>query len=76
MQSGCTAVKQFNEGYCEWLKNRKHDSKGQFVKGDTLPDSYRSIANFLSKNGKTVSHVTVKNYIDVNDKLKKEKKRD
>ena len=34
-----------------------------------VDDSCRSIANFLSKNGKAVSYYTVKNYLDVRDKL-------
>ena len=36
------------------------------------PDSYRSIANFLSKKGKTISRQTVKNYLDIADKLNPE----
>lgn len=61
LRSNETDVKQFNS----------HLSDGRKAPLQNLPvdDSYRSIANFLSKNGKAVSYVTVKNYLDVRDKL-------
>jgi hypothetical protein len=31
---------------------------------DSSPDSHRNIATFLSKNGKAVSYVTVKKYLE------------
>ena len=57
LNSGMTDVKQFNNGWKQQTNN-----KGQFT-SDVNPTSYRSIAKFLSKNGKAVSHVTVKNYL-------------
>ena len=63
LQSKVADVKQFNNG---WKQKRKNN--GTFT-SDSSPDSYRSIATFLSKNGKTISYVTVKNYLDVFDKL-------
>ena len=38
------------------------------ARGNSPPTSYHSIANFLSKNGKAVSYVSVKNYLDISDK--------
>lgn len=64
LQSKCVDVKQFNSKRCDGQDKRPQNFPE--------PNSYRSIATFLSKNGKTVSHVTVKNYIDVNDKLSPE----
>lgn len=61
LQSGETDVKQFNSHLSD---GRKAPPQNQ-----PQPDSYRSIATFLSKNGKTVSYATVKNYLDVRDKL-------
>jgi len=62
LQSKSSTVKQFN--------NRAIGSGDKGLKGSIpQPDSYRSIANFLSKNGKAVSYGTVKNYLDVYDKL-------
>jgi len=61
LRSNETDVKQFNS----------HLSDGRKAPPQNQPvdDSYRSIAHFLSKNGKAVSYVTVKNYLDVRDKL-------
>jgi len=55
LQSKCQSVKLFNT-----LNVEKGKKDFQII-----PDSYRSIANFLSKNSKAVSYVTVKNYLDV-----------
>jgi hypothetical protein len=59
LQSKCDGVEQFNT-----VLEQKRNDKGQF---ESKPDSYRSIANFLSKNGKAVHYTTVKNYLDVTD---------
>lgn len=61
----------------QWLQSGSNDVKlfHNIVEGKkgfqsiTQPDSYRSIANFLSKNGKAVSYKTVGNYLNVFDKL-------
>ena len=53
LQSGCTDVKQFNNG---WKQQR--DTQGKFT-SDKCPDSYRSIAEFLSKKGKAMSYQTL-----------------
>ena len=59
-------VNQFNSE----LKKHKSGDHSKGVWGtESQPDSYRSIGKFLSKNGKAVSHVTVKNYLDIEDKL-------
>jgi len=60
LRSKADGVKQFNTVIQE------RDNNGKF---EPVDDSYRSIAHFLSKNGKAVSYVTVKNYLDVRDKL-------
>jgi len=61
LQSGETDVKRFNT--C--LKDgRKAGEQHQ-----PQPDSYRSIATFLSKNGKAVSYGTVSNYLKIHDRL-------
>jgi len=61
LQSGVTDVKQFNS----------HLSDGRKAPPQNLPqpDSYRSITKFLSKDGKTISYGTVKNYLDVFENL-------
>ena len=63
LQSGTNTVKQFNSEF----KSGKH------IKGlhgtEPQEDSYRSVAKFLSKKGKAVCYVTVKNYLDINDKV-------
>lgn len=65
-QSGCTRVNQFNT----WFKDGRKSNAVKGVEGFvSVPDSYRSIAKFLSKNGKAVSHVTVKHHLDIYDKL-------
>ncbi len=43
---------------------QKRNNKGQF---ESSSNSYRNIPEFLSKNGKAVSYVTVKNYLDGHD---------
>jgi len=65
----------------DWLQSKAQDinhfkpfkmvkhpqgNDGRFKEKDV---TYKKIANFLSKNGKAISYVTVKNYLDVNDKL-------
>lgn len=62
LQSKAGDVKQFNN----MLNVRKGKQGFQSIQS---PDSYRSIAIFLSKNGKVISYVTVKNYLDIEDKL-------
>ena len=64
MQSKLQTVKQFNG-----LLSKRGIIEGR---GHISPNSYRTIATFLSKNGKAVSYVTVKNYLDVHDKVKPE----
>ena len=61
LQSNVETVKQF-----DGLKSKRGIVEGR---GNSPPDSYRSISSFLSKNGKAVTHQTVKNYLDVRDKL-------
>jgi len=60
LQSNAQTVNQFNS----LSKRGKVEGRG-----NVGPDSYRSIAGFLSKNGKAVSYVTVKKYLDIKDKL-------
>jgi ParB-like chromosome segregation protein Spo0J len=62
LQSGASAVKQFH--------NIAKGKKG--FQPIAQEDSCRSIAQFLSKNGKAVSYRTVCNYIKINDGLSKE----
>jgi len=62
LQSKCSDVKQFNN----MLNVIKGKQGFQEIK---QPDSYRSIAEFLSKNGKAVSYGTVSNYLRIHDKL-------
>jgi len=62
LQSKVPTVKQFH--------NRLKD--GTLQGSEPQPNSYRSIANFLSKNGKAVSYGTVKNYLYIADKLNPE----
>ena len=52
LQSQCQSVKQFNT-----LNVQKGKKDFQVI-----PDSYRSIATFLSKNGKAVIYLCIKNY--------------
>jgi hypothetical protein len=61
LQSGCQRVNQFNTLHKEIQKGKKDFQ--------VVPDSFHSIAKFLSKNGKAVSYVTVKKYLDIKDKL-------
>jgi len=61
LHSKCNGVKLFNT-----VIQQKRKNDGTF---DSSPDSYRSIARFLSKQGKTISYVTVKNYLNVFDNL-------
>jgi hypothetical protein len=65
LQSGVSNVKQFNRTQ---LSKRGREGEGR----PQEEDSYRSVAKFLSKNGKTISYVTVKNYLDINDNLDKD----
>jgi len=59
--SDSSNVKQFNKTL---------SSRGRLGEGRPKEtDSYRSIADFISKEGKAVSYVTVKNYLDFKDKL-------
>lgn len=53
-------VKQFDE-----IKHPKTETNPKGAGRPSDSDSYQSIANFLSKNGKAVSYVTVKNYLDI-----------
>jgi len=62
LQSKAPTVKQFHNR----LKN------GTLQGSEPQPDSYRSIAKFLSKKGKTLSYHTVKNYLDIRDKVSPE----
>ena len=66
LQSKALTVNQFNSE----LKKHTGGNHSKGVWGtESLPDSFRSIATFLSKNGKTISYVTVKNHLDMHDKL-------
>ena len=64
LQSKALTVKQFNS---ETKKGGIH--KEGLHGTETQPDSCRSVAKFLSKNGKTISYATIKYYIDIHDKL-------
>ena len=48
------------------------NDKGQLLGSNPQPNSCRSIAKFLSKNGKTIGRQTVKNYLNIADKLNPE----
>jgi len=60
LQSESTDVKQFNNGW-----KQQQDNQGKFISDKC----YRSIATFLSKNGKAVSYGTVSNYLKIHDRL-------
>jgi len=67
LESKASNVKQFDN-------TMKKDKQGiTHVKGTEgsiqTPDSYRSIAKFLSKNGKSICYETVRNYLDIYDTL-------
>jgi len=64
LTSGEQSVKRFDtlSKNKNWLKGKKGFQE--------LPDSCRSIRDFLSKNGKTISHQTIQNYLNI-DKLDK-----
>jgi len=64
LQSKATTVNQFNSSHKTGTRK-----KGVSGCSESLPDSFRSIATFLSKNGKAASHVTVKTYLDIKDKV-------
>jgi polyhydroxyalkanoate synthesis regulator phasin len=51
--------------------NRLRDNKGHFQGQQPVNGSARSIAEFLSKNGKAVSIETVRQYLNIHDKLDK-----
>lgn len=61
LQSGATGVKQFHSHLKDGRKCPPQNQQQE--------DSYRSIAKFLSKNGKTICYRTVKNYLDITDNL-------
>lgn len=66
LQSGETTVKSFDGGFVK----HKGGISGKGVYGSKpQPDSFKSIAKFLSKNGKAVSHQTVSNYLKIHDRL-------
>jgi len=63
-ESKASTVNQFNSA------TRKIGLHRKGLEGsEPAPDSYRSIANFLSKEGKTISYPLVKYYLDIHDKL-------
>jgi len=51
------------------LKVLRDKKTGQLKGSESLPDSPRSIAKFLSKQGKTISHETIRNYLQIHDNL-------
>ena len=59
LESNVVDVKQFN--------SKRKDGQEKRPQNYPKSVSYRSIANFLSKNGKAVSYVTVKNYLDISE---------
>lgn len=63
LQSGVNSVKLFNR--------IKTETNPKGAGANPQEDSYRSVAKFLSKNGKAVCYVTVKNYLDIYDKVDK-----
>lgn len=63
LQSKSKTVKQFNS-----LNKTGFHPEGKKGGGEPLLDSFRSIAKFLSKQGKIISYATVKNYLDIHDK--------
>lgn len=65
LMSKATHVKQFDTVL--------RDKKGRF---QPVNGSYRDVANFLSKEGKTVSHETVRQYLDIEENLLPEIKKD
>jgi len=71
LQSGANTIKQLYGVMNKENKSGLHP-KGKFGGSLPQPDSYMSIAKFLSKNGNAVSHMTVKTYCDIHDKLDKE----
>ena len=58
LQSKVKTVNQFNS-----LNKTGFHPKGVKGGSESLPDSYRSIAKFLSKNGKTISYPIVGRYL-------------
>lgn len=64
LQSKSITVKQFDSE----LKKEGLHKKGLHGT-EPLPDSCRSVTKFLSKNGKAVSHETVRKLLKVNDNL-------
>lgn len=64
--TGAGTVKQFDSAYKAY-KSGSH-KKGK-EGSEPLPDSCRSIAKFLSKQGKTISYETIRNYLLIHDNL-------
>lgn len=67
LQSGETDVKRFDSSLKKLKDGRKAGPQHQ-----QDIDSYRSIASFLSKNGKSISYETVRNHLNIFDKLPKD----
>jgi len=65
LQSKATSVKRFDSRYIQL--GGKSGLKGS----KPSEDSYRSVAKFLSKEGKSVSHETVRNYLKIHFNLDK-----
>ena len=64
LESKVKTVKQFDS-----LKKTGIHPKGKKGGSEPLPDSCRSIAKFLSKQGKAISYETIRNYLSIHDKL-------
>lgn len=64
LQSGVNSVKRFNE-----IKHQKTQKNPKGAGRPDEPDSSRQIAQFLSKQGKMISHVTICSYLTIYDKL-------
>lgn len=62
LESKVNSVKQFDK-----IKKTVTNPKG--AGRAPYPDSFRSIAKFLSKNGKTLSHETIRKYLLIHDNL-------
>lgn len=61
LQSKAQRVERFNTLYPEIIKGKKGFQQ--------VDNSSRSIQKFLSKQGKTIHYSTIKNYLDIHDKL-------
>lgn len=66
LESGASSVKELNTWFKDGRKSNAIKGKEKFQE---LPDSYRSVSKFLSKNGTVMSYVTVRKYINIHDKL-------